>query len=483
MKILFIFKSENFLAPIGICAISAVALKHGHQTYLCEINSQDPLGYISWLNPEVIAYSSSTGESKHYFKLNNLIKARFPQIFTIMGGPCPTFYNDVIYEGALDAVCVGEGEGAFIDLLRAISEKSSLDSIPNIVTKNNRDKFTIRNLVEDLDSLPLPDYALIYDNTPMGKYPLKSFITSRGCPYECTYCFNAAWRNIYRGKGKIVRRHSVDYVINELLYVKNKWPLSFVKFYDDIFTYSADEWLEEFSVKYKRSIKLPFFILTRADLVSEDMVKLLKEAGCHTISMSIESGNALIREKMLKRNMTDEQIVNSHLLCYKYGIHTFTNCIVGLPGATIQNEIESINLAVKSKVTWAEFLIFHPYPGTALGQQTIDMGFYKPNYANMHTSYMHSSPLNCFTGKELNIHKNLSVLGAVAIVSPFFRTIITRYLVYIRHNCFFTFIYYLTKMRIFRKKIYVTKTNFLVSLCIFMRSLRQEWFRHENKKG
>ena len=483
MKILFIFKSENFLAPIGLCSISAVALKEGWKVYLCEMNSQNPLECIAELKPDVVAYSSSTGEAKHYLRLNCLIKEKFPSVLTIMGGAHPTFYPDVIDENSLDAVCVGEGEGPFVDLLRAASDRKSLDDIANIVTRNNKNKFTIRNLIDDLDALPFPDYALLYDNTPMGKYPLKSVITSRGCPYDCTYCFNAAWRRIYQGKGKAVRRHSVNYIIDEVQYVKKNWPLSFVKFYDDIFTYRADDWLEEFSQKYKHYINLPFFILTRADLLTEDIVKLLKNAGCRTISMSIEAGNADIREKMLKRRMSDEQIINAHRLCDRYGIYTFTNCIIGLPGSTIKNDIESIELSVKSKVNWAEFLIFHPYPRTELGQQTIDRGFYKPDYKKMHTSYQYGSPLTCFTGKDKNALMNIAVLGAVAVVLPRFRNLITRRLIYIRRNPFFTAIYYALKMYILRKKIYVTKTTFWTSLCIFARSLRQEWFRHQKQNG
>lgn len=483
MKVLFVFKSENFLAPRGLCAISAIAIDKDHKTYLCEINSQDPLRSIAELKPEVVAYSSSTGEVKHYLGLNRLIKKKFPYLFTIMGGPHPTFFPDVIYENSLDAVCIGEGEGAFSDLLSAISDKKSIESIPNILTRNNKDSFTMRGLVDDLDSLPFPDYDLLYNNTPMGRYPLKSIIASRGCPYSCTYCFNPSWNKIYSGKGKLVRRHSVDYVIEEIRFVRHKWPLSFVKFYDDIFTYSADSWLEEFSEKFKKNIDLPFFILTRADLLTEDMVKLLKYAGCRTISMSIESGNPDIRNRMLKRNMSDEQIINAHRLCDKYGIYTFTNCIIGLPQAIIKNEIESVDLSIRAKVNWAEFLIFHPYPGTELGQYAMDTGTYKPDYKKMHSSYMYSSPLNCFSKKERNVQMNLSVLGGVAVAFPYFRNLIVRFLIFIPHNFIYTVVYYFTKMYVFRRKIYVTKTSFKESLGIYIRSLKQEWFRHENQKG
>jgi len=483
LRILFILKSENFLVPTGLCIISAVAKKDDCSISLCELNRQDPFKSISEFKPDVIAYSASTGEAKHYIRLNLLIKEKFPDIFTIMGGPHPTFFPDVVYEGKLDAVCIGEGEEAFVDFLEAVSTRKSLDNIPNIVTRGNRHGFTVRNLVEDLDRLPFPDFGLLYDNTPMGRYPLKSIITSRGCPYDCTYCFNAAWREIYKGKGKAVRRHSVDYIIDEINYVRERWPLSFVKFYDDIFAYNADDWLEEFSLKYKKHINLPFFILTRADLLTENMVKLLRKAGCHTISMSIESGNADIRKKMLKRYTTNEQILKAHRLCEEYGIYTFTNYIIGLPQTVIEDDIESLDLALKIRVTWAEFLIFHPYPGTELGQRTIEMGFFKTDFSKMHTSYQYKSPLNCFTEKHKNIQMNLAVLGPVVVVFPFLRNIVVKYLIYIKHNFFFTLGYYFTKMFVLRRKIYVTKTNLWTSLNIFMRSLLQEWFKHENRKG
>jgi anaerobic magnesium-protoporphyrin IX monomethyl ester cyclase len=483
MKILFLFKNENFLAPSGLCCISAAAVKDGHQTYICDVNSEDALKSIVKIKPEMVAYSSSTGEAKHYFKLNKLIKTNFPGIFTLMGGPHPTFYPEVIQEGDLDGICVGEGERAFVDLLNALSAKKPLDNIPNIVIRNSQSQLVIRDLIEDLDTLPFPDYGLLYDNTVLGSYPLKSFITSRGCPYDCTYCFNHAWRKIYHGKGETVRRHSVDYVLDEIRQVKKKWPLSFIKFYDDIFTYGADNWLEEFCRKYKSLIGLPFFILTRADLLTEDVVRLLKDAGCRTISMSIESGNPEIRSNLLRRKMSDEEIIKAYHLCEKYGIYTFANSIIGLPGAGIAQDIESLDLTIQAKATWAEFPIFYPYPKLELTGYAVKSGFYLPNYEQMHTSYMHRSLLNCFSEKEKNIQVNLSALAPIAVVYPKLRNLIVRKLINLPNSVIFTFLYYLVKMRVFRKKLYVTKTSRLNSLMILIRSLKQEFFGRQDKRG
>jgi len=479
MKILFVFKSENFIVPIGLCCISASAKAAGHETHLCELNSDNVWEKIRSVGPDVIAYSSSTGEAKHYLAVNKLIKQKYPGLFSIMGGPHPTFFNEVLGQGDLNAICVGEGERAFIELLNNLGNNLSIDNIPNIMVKDRKNALTLGNLEENLDGLPFPDYSLLYDNTPMGRYPLKSFMASRGCPYDCSYCFNSRWNEIYKGKGQLLRRHSVDYIIEDIRKVKEKWPLSTVKFYDDIFSLKADEWLNEFSRKYKKEIGLPFFILTRADVLSEDMVRLLKSAGCRTISMSIEAGNPEIRSKVLNRNMSDEQIIKAHRLCERYGINTFTNCIVGLPGTTIDKDIESINLSVKSRVTWAEYLIFHPYPGTPLGDKLVDSGAYNPEYSDMHTSYMHASPLK-FSKRENNALKNISVLGAVATVFPKSKNIVVKYLIFLPHNIVFTLVYFIVKMYIIRAKIYETKTSFTGSIKIYLKSLRQEVFRHES---
>ena len=477
MKILFLFKSENYIAPIGPMYISAMARNAGHETYLIDTNQADYMEHVRQLKPDIVAYSSSTGESKHYIAMNHKIKESFPSIFTIMGGPHPTFYPEMVYETTLDAVCIGEGEDAIIDVVNTLAAGKPVRGIPNIFTRDEK-TWTVRNLVEDLDSLPIPDYELLYNNTTMGSYPLKSFITSRGCPYPCTYCFNTAWRKIYHDKGKIVRKQSVGRVIEEIRKVKEKWPLTTVKFYDDMFCYQADGWLEEFAEKYRKEIDLPFFALTRCDLVTEDMVKLLKYAGCRTLSMSIEAGNEKARRETLKRNMSDKQIIEAHRLCEKYGIYTFTNCIIGLPGTTLKEDIESLDLSLKCRVDWAEFLIFHPFPRTELGDQVINQGMYTPDYHHMHTSYLYESPLRSFTARDKMIQRNLSVLGCVCVVLPWLRNLTVNHLLYWRPNKLFTLLYWATKMYTIRRKIYVTKTTRIQSIKIYLRSLHQELFRH-----
>src|SRR3989338_564463 len=481
MKILFIVKDIDFIDPVGIMLLSSLAKKDGHETYLGILNREEIIGKINKIKPQVVAYSATTGEHKYYLEINKVIKSKFSDIFTIMGGAHTTFYPECINEGTLDAVCIGEGEEAFIEVLEKRGKGEDISSVRNIMTRSS--PFSgIRDLLEDLDSLPFPDRELFYKNTEMGQFPLKSFITSRGCPYACTYCFNHAFKKLYEGKGKILRRHSVSYVIDEILQVKSKYPLRFVKFYDDIFVYKVDDWLEEFARRYKKDINLPFHCLTRADLIDEGMVRLLKSAGCVSVSMSIEAGNASFRNQVLKRNMSEGDIIRAFSLCRRYGINTFSNSIVGLPFSKIENEIESLDLNIKCKVSFVEFPIFHPYPRTELGDFCIEKGIYKPQYELLHMFYMNKSPLSCFTEREKRIQRNFAQLAPLVVRFPFLRGIVLKYLVYFPNNKVFVLIYYFVKAYLVKAKIYPMRLGIRNLWKAFLKSLKLELFKHSGEQ-
>lgn len=476
MKILFVVQNVDYIDSVGIMQVSALARQAGHTVRLGILSREDVLGEIQEYQPDVVAYSGSTGEHKYYINFNQLVKDRFPGIFTIMGGPHATFYPETIKESTLDALCIGEGDEAFTELLSALESGGDISHIRNIGTSDCPNT-ELRPLYHDLDKLPFPDRELFYDKTEMADWPLKSFMASRGCPYSCTYCFNHVFRKLYNGDGPIVRRHSVDYVIEEIKRVKSRYRLDCVKFYDDIFTYKVDDWLEDFARKYRREINLPFHCLTRADLMTDDMARVLKEAGCFSISMSIEAGNPRFRNQILKRNMTDEQIINAFHICRKYGINTFSNNILGLPYATIENEIETIELNIKARASFVEFPIFHPYPHTELGDYSIDQGIYQSGYNELHMSYMNKSPLNCFTEEEKNIQRNLSALGLLIVWKPFLKKPILKWLIHLPYNRFYFLLYYLTKIYLNKTKVYPLKIGPRTLWKNLVRSWRLENFK------
>ncbi len=482
MKILFVVKTVEFIDPLGLMLLSALARRAGHETELAILERDDVLGSVAEQRPAVVAYSASTGEHKYYLRLNEAIKARHPAATTIMGGPHATFFPEVLAGSTLDAICVGEGDEAFPEFLEAVAGGRAFTGIPNIGTREGP-RPELRPLFQDLDSLPFPDRALYYRRTEMGEFPLKSFMASRGCPYPCTYCFNHAFRKMYEGKGRVVRRHSVDYVLEEIRQVRARYPLQCVKFYDDIFVYRVDPWLEEFAERYPREIGLPFHCLTRADLVTEDVVRLLKQAGCHSVSMSIEAGNDRIRNDVLKRKMGRGQILDAFRLFRERGIHTFSNNILGLPGSTIADDVETLDLNLQCQVTFAEFPVFHPYPRTELGDRCVEEGWFDGGYEALHMSYQTASPLSCFTDEEKNMQVNLSELGLLAVWFPRLRNLIVNRLIRLPHNRLYFLAYFLAKAWLVNRKIYPFRTSLVSAWRLLRKSLRLESFKHVSEAG
>ncbi|MBM3252756.1 MAG: B12-binding domain-containing radical SAM protein [Candidatus Omnitrophica bacterium] len=466
----------DFIDPQGIMQLSAIAKANGHQTFLGILTRENVFKKIEKIKPRVIAYSATTGEHKYYLKINEEIKKRFPNIFAIMGGPHVTFYPECIYNSTLDAICIGEGDEAFLELLQRLERNEDISNIKNIATKEKRND--IRSFYSNLDNLPFPDRDIFYKTTEMGKFPIKSFMISRGCPYNCTYCFNQPFREMYKGKGSYLRRKSVGRSIDEIVYVKERYPIQFVKFYDDIFAYPNDAWLEDFCKEYKKKIKLPFHCLTRPDLFNEDMAGLLKEAGCVSISMSIEAANPYLRNEILKRNMDDEQIYKAFKICQEYKINTFANSILALPNSKIQDDIATVLMNIKCRVTFAEFPICHPYPGTPLGEFCRKNSIFDADYDKIHLSYMFESPLNCFTKREKKIQKNLSLLGTVVVWRPRLKNLILNYLIYIPNSIFYILAYILVKMYLIKTKIYPFRLKVSDFSELFFKGLRIDVFKH-----
>jgi len=482
-KVMFVTKGGEYFPPMGIMQISATAKQAGRETLLGILSKEDVFEKIEREKPQVVAYSASTGEHKLYFHFNKELKKRYPKIVSIVGGPHATFYPErTLQDGCFDAVCIGEGDYAFPEFLNKIEEKGDIRNLENIMTEKEK-RPRLKPLVQNLDELPFPDRTLFYDNGESGDNPIKHFFVTRGCPFNCAYCFNEPFRKMYPGQ-KYVRRRSVDSVLEEIIKVKEKWPLKYIKFYDDIFVFKADDWLEEFVEKYTKRIGLPFFCLMRADLMTEEIADLLKKAGCKAISMSIETANPELREKVLKRKMSNEQIKKAYKLCGERGIAIQSNNILGLPTSKIEDDIKTLDFNIecgpKQKVVvMGEFGTAHPYPGTELGKFCEERGYYDPEkgFYNMHVSYHDESPLNCFSPMEKRMQKNLTLLGTVAVRFPKTRNLIVNHLIKWPNNPLFFIAFYLTKTTGYMKYIYPLDYTLKDYLRVIPQSLKLDWFK------
>lgn len=320
-------------------------------------------------------------------------------MISIFGGPHATFYPQIIErEKAIDAVCVGEGEGAIIEFVNRIEREEDYHKTPNFWTRRNGEvcQNPVRPLIENIDNILFPDRELLCSHPRVRDFPVRNFITTRGCPYSCTYCFNQAYNDIYDGLGKRVRRRSVDNVIAEIEEELKRCPFQITQFEDDIFVVPG-KWLEEFSEKYQSKIGLPFSCNVRAELITEKEVLLIRKAGCISVWIGVEAGSEMVRKNLLKRNNTDSTTINSVRHLQDAGINVATENILGLPETTLEDDFKTLELNRILRPAFANPSIYQPYPGTELGQKAHDAGIFSGNYDDIQ---------NFYSGSSLNIkHK------------------------------------------------------------------------------
>lgn len=486
MRIMFIEMMVEFIDPMHVELLSALARERaGCTTYFSVEQEHDVLADLKRINPHVVALSAKTGGYPTTLKYARWAKKNNPNTIVVVGGPHCTFDQSLIEYDEVDVVVAGEGDDAWVDLLKNIMAGKSIDNINNIFTKSNwNSKFKNASQMErwhhmsdrlsDLDKLPYLDREIVYTRVPhIARFPMRSFMTSRGCVYQCTYCFEPKYNEMYRGKGHPYQRYSPERVVEELRYTIERYPTQFIKFYDDIFWIhkhlDQEPWLIEFAKLYGKYIKLPFFLLTRCNILTEDHLKILKPAGLHSLTMSIEAGNDYVRNEVIKRHMSREDIIRSFHLCDKYGIKTFANTILAIPvrpdilkaqnKTAIDLDIESVFINVEAKVTFGEFTIIYPYAGCHFSEYVEENKWFdKKDFEKLHHSYQSWSPLNCFTKEEKIQQLNLSSLGTVCLVLPWLTPWVMKYFMkvkwewvqkYIYHSLYFIAKGYLMMFKIY----------------------------------
>lgn len=411
MKVLFVLHDLGFADHISIAHLSAIAKQAGHQTYFTMLDRFPSI--VEELEPDVIAYSTNIFGFKRIVEAN--VEAKEKCKFTsIMGGAQPTFSPETFPQSGMDAYCVGEGDYAFRDFLLNINDFNSVD---NLITKVSKNK--IRPLITNLDELPVADRDLVISNSFLKNATKKTFYATRGCSFNCTYCCNNYFHQLYKGQAT-VRRFSIERLIKEMEDVKSKYRMDFVKLGDDCFTIKADSWLEEFAEQYSKRINIPFNCYLRVDTIDNKMLRLLKEAGCYSVNLSVDSTSSYIRENILHRQMRAENVVERLRKIREYGINTNVNYMLAIPESTLQDDLDTIKQAREVKATWASHTTFVPIEKTELYNYCVEHKLLNPlAYEGDMSGCQEKSELSCFTEKEKDIRLNIFLLGDWIAKLPF----------------------------------------------------------------
>lgn len=407
MKILFItkfFVHDNFgRDPLGILYLSSALKNARHETAICDASiDKEVIKTFNDFDPDIIGFSITTSTYMDYVSISKQLKAIKPKLYSIFGGPHCTFHPEFFRDiPSIDAICLGEGEDAIVDFVNRIKCGSGYENTPNFHVKQNGAIITnkVRPLISNLDNIPFPDRDLLNRYPHVSRFPVKTFITTRGCPYNCSYCFNYAYAELYENKGRRVRLRTVENVLREIENERSKHSIDFINFEDDIFGMNLS-WLKEFAEKYPMRIGIPYCCNVRVEYINEEVVRLLKKSGCHTCVMGIESGNYSIRKELLNRDMTSEHIVQACHLIRSEGIVLEAENILGLPGVSYSQEKETILLNIKCQPDYPASYIFQPQPKTTLGKKAIESKLFDENYNKM-GNYYKSSVLKHENGQQI----------------------------------------------------------------------------------
>lgn len=344
---------------LGIMYISKILKNEGHIVKLHILG--ESIKDIINFKPDFIMYSLITGNHQKFIDYNKKLK-KLLNFTSIFGGPHPTYFPEMIDIEGIDYILRGEGENSILNIL-----------------KRPKDRVIIGELPENIDNIPFPDRDLLYFIPKHKNNPIKHFISSRGCPYNCSYCYNSIWRKIYKDK-KTVRYRSPENIIKEIKEVISKYPTKLIYFQDDCFD-ANKKWLYKFLDLYKKNFKLSFHCIIRLDILDEETTKKLSESGCISVRCAAEAGNDYLRNKILNRNMTKEDIINGTKLLRKYNIYFVLQNMIGLPESNLKRDMETLLLNIKCRPTLGWCSIFQPYPMTEIGKTfSIDVNNFKPSF-------------------------------------------------------------------------------------------------------
>lgn len=386
--------SYSYMPQVGLGYLaSMLKVQGGHSVCLYEavrdqIRSLAPFKiFLAEHKPDVVGiqiYSVDLHIAKEYLRC---VKSYNSQLVTVAGGPHPSAVPehtlDFCGPGLLDYCIAGEAELGMLQLVNHLEGRGpSFEEIPGLVWRDE-DRGYLRNpkkVVENVDAIPWPDWDLLepasYPPAPLGAiakhFPVGPILISRGCPVKCTFC---SAKSVY---GMGFRFRNVDDVIEEIKYLQRFHGIKEIMILDDNITFRKSLVLE-FCEKIA-PLKIPWNCSTgiRADMVNEQIVKAMKEAGCYMVSVGVESGSQRILDDMHKK-ITLERLREKIDLIARHGIQVVGLFIIGYPTESREDILKTIRFAKKLNITAAAFANFLPSPGSTVYEELKRQGRLQDN--------------------------------------------------------------------------------------------------------
>ncbi|MBC7963176.1 MAG: cobalamin B12-binding domain-containing protein [Steroidobacteraceae bacterium] len=380
----------NLMPPLGIMSIAAVLEQNGIPVdildcYAAPAPAEAVLEAILLKRPDIVGFSCTTSSFMEGYRAAELLKQHSPEIITVLGGAHACTIGAALLDSfpAIDYLVIGEGEQTMLELAK--SDGRNVENIPGIAyRKDGVGTLTDqRELIADLDALPFPAYHLLPDFPKRYSLPLFSFptapntsiISSRGCPYSCSYCDRSVFARGFRF-------NSPEYIIEHVTMLNKKYGIRHVFFYDDLFTFDRKRVARFCELKKQNRLNLTYNCIARLEHVDQELLTLLKDSGCWQVNFGIESGDPEVVKKHRKFFGLDE-VGRKLQMVKEAGMRVKGLFMVGLPGEDEAAIRRTIEYALSLPLEEINVTKFTPFPGAPVYKTIREHGDFDENWPLM----------------------------------------------------------------------------------------------------
>lgn len=391
----------RYFFPFSLCSLSAYIKKSGHDILIYDadhadkpvnMNSTDMLNvYHKYLEgiqdpehsiwkearkvmqdfqPDVIGITFMSTKLGAVQNLVNIAKELFPQVPVVLGGAHPSvLYEESLQHTPADFVVIGEGEETFAELLQYLKAgKTDYSLIRGLAFRSPNGKVTTtspRPLIADMNSLPFPDRESLHKVDSYRPDDMSMIMTSRGCPYNCTFC-SSLWE-------RRTRYRSIPNIIAEIEYIQDRFQTNNIYFKDDTFTLNRKHVFAFCDTLEEKDLRINWECLTRIELVDEELIRRMREAGMFNLKIGIETGSPRLL-KVSNKNLTLADIKRGAEILNRMGQKWSAFFMLGFPDET-EDEIEMTWQLIKEiQPTYVSMSVLAPYPGCEIYNDLVEKG-------------------------------------------------------------------------------------------------------------
>jgi len=377
-------EEAGYYPPLGLMYIAAYAERHTDNRIEILDTIVERMSYsqiekeLERKKPDIVGVQAMTFTLVDALLIAKIVKRIDNEIKVVLGGPHAYIYpNETINQEEIDYLVLGEGEISFTNLLENIDNIQRLKSTPGLVFKDGGRIINtgVDSPIMDLDSIPFPARHLTkykkYYSLIAKRSPITTMMSSRGCPYNCSFCGRPHL-------GKKFRARSAKNVVDELEECTRMGIQEFF-FYDDTFAVNRQRAIDICKEILERGLDIGWDIRTRVDSVDMELLSKLKRAGCERIHYGVESGNSEML-KMIRKGITIEQAKEAFKLTKEAGIQTLAYFMFGLPGETKKQMFDTIEFAKTLNPDYVHFSVLTPFPATPIYEKGLEDGIIKDDY-------------------------------------------------------------------------------------------------------